>query len=98
MVQIVEARRLSRRYGRFWALRDLDMELVAGEAVALLGANGAGKSTLLSLLCTLARPSSGELKLMGLDPRERAAEVRSILGYVAHHTLLDDAQIGRAHV
>ena len=98
MVPIVEARRLSRRYGRFWALRDLDMELVAGEAVALLGANGAGKSTLLSLLCTLARPSSGELKLMGLDPRKQAREVRSSLGYVAHHTMLDDALTARENL
>jgi heme ABC exporter ATP-binding subunit CcmA len=98
MVPIVEARGLSRRYGRFWALRDLDMELVAGEAVALLGANGAGKSTLLSLLCTLARPSSGELKLMGLDPRTHASGVRSSLGYVAHHTMLDDALTARENL
>jgi heme ABC exporter ATP-binding subunit CcmA len=98
MVPIVEARSLSRRYGRFWALRDLDMELVAGEAVALLGANGAGKSTLLSLLCTLSRPSSGELKLMGLNPQKQAAEVRSNLGYVAHQTLLDDALTARENL
>ena len=69
MKAVVSARGLSRRYGRFWALRDLDFEMHASEAVALLGANGAGKSTLLSLLCTLARPSGGKLSLMGCDPQ-----------------------------
>ena len=98
MEPVVQARGLSRRYGRFWALRDLDFELSAGEAVALLGANGAGKSTLLSLLCTLARPSDGELRLMGLDPQKQAARVRARLGYVAHHTLLDDALTARENL
>jgi heme ABC exporter ATP-binding subunit CcmA len=98
MTAIAQARGLSRRYGRFWALRDLDWELHAGEAVALLGANGAGKSTLLSLLCTLARPSDGQLILMGLDPHKHTAEVRAQLGYVAHHTLLDDALTARENL
>jgi len=88
---VVEAQGLSRRYGRFWALRDVDLTLHAGEAVALLGANGAGKSTLLSLLATLARPSEGSLTINGLDPTKKAAAVRGGMGYVAHHTLLDDA-------
>jgi heme ABC exporter ATP-binding subunit CcmA len=98
MDPVVSARRLSRRYGRFWALRDLDLDIHAGEAVALLGANGAGKSTLLSLLCTLARPSNGSLELMGLDPRKKYAEVRAQLGYVAHHTLLDDVLTARENL
>lgn len=98
MEAVVQARGLSRRYGRFWALRDLDLDLFAGEAVALLGANGAGKSTLLSLLCTLARPSDGELRLMGQDPQKHAARVRAQLGYVAHHTLLDDALTARENL
>jgi len=95
---IVKARGLCRRYGRFWALRDLDWELHSGEAVALLGANGAGKTTLLSMLCTLARPSDGDLQLMGMDPRKEPARVRAQIGYVAHHTLLDDALTARENL
>jgi heme ABC exporter ATP-binding subunit CcmA len=98
MEPVVSARGLSRRYGRFWALRDLDLEMFAGEAIALLGANGAGKSTLLSLLCTLSRPSDGRLEIMGLDPQKKSAEVRAHLGYVAHHTLLDDALTARENL
>jgi heme ABC exporter ATP-binding subunit CcmA len=88
---VLDARRLSRRYGRFWALRDVDLQLDPGEAVALLGANGAGKSTLLTTLATLARPSRGIVEIMGQDPRKHAAAVRAHMGYVAHQTLLDDA-------
>ena len=98
MSAVVSARGLCRRYGRFWALRDLDLDIVPGEALALLGANGAGKSTLLSLLCTLARPSEGKLEIMGLDPQKKAIEVRSHIGYVAHHTLLDDALTARENL
>ena len=98
METVVEARGVSRRYGRFWALRGLDLDLRPGEAVALLGANGAGKSTLLSLLATLARPSEGTLRIGGRDPREHAAEVRRSMGYVAHHTLLDDALSARENL
>lgn len=98
MAAVVEAIGLSRRYGRFWALRELDLQLQAGEGVALLGANGAGKSTLLTTLATLARPSEGTLRINGLDPYEKAAEVRRTLGYVAHHTMLDDALTARENL
>jgi heme ABC exporter ATP-binding subunit CcmA len=95
---VLQAKKLSRRYGRFWALRDVDLELQAGEAVALLGANGAGKSTLLTSLATLARPSRGRLEIMGHDPGKSAALVRSKMGYVAHSTLLDDALTARENL
>ena len=95
---VVEANRLSRRYGRFWALRELDLTLSEGEGVALLGANGAGKSTLLTTLATLARPSEGTLRIHGLDPYKNAAQVRRRLGYVAHHTMLDDALTARENL
>lgn len=98
MEAVVEASRLSRRYGRFWALRELDLTLKAGEGVALLGANGAGKSTLLTTLATLARPSEGTLRINGLDPHKNAAQVRQELGYVAHHTMLDDALTARENL
>ncbi len=49
----------------FWAVRDVDLEIGRGEAVALLGANGSGKTTLLRLLAGLMRPDSGSLATNG---------------------------------
>ncbi len=57
--------RLSKSYGFLWALKDLNLELSAGELVALLGPNGAGKTTLLKLIAGLIAPSQGKIELDG---------------------------------
>jgi heme exporter protein A len=89
---LVQARGLSRRYGRHWALREVDLRVESGEAVVLAGANGAGKSTLLTILASLQRPSAGSLELFGqrVDKGDKS-KIRARMGYVGHHTLLDDA-------
>ena len=64
----VEAVGVGRRYGRFWALRDLTLQLPAGSITAVVGPNGAGKTTLLNLLVGLPPPSEGELSVVGQRP------------------------------
>ena len=98
MGSLLTAKGLSRRYGRNWALLDVDLSLEAGEAVALLGANGAGKSTLLTVLATLHRPQRGELSIFGYSPSSHLAQIRAKLGYVAHATLLDDNLTARENL
>ncbi len=49
----------------FWALRDVNIEVQAGERIGIIGRNGAGKSTLLKLLCRITEPSCGEIRLQG---------------------------------
>ena len=84
----IEARDLSKAYGRTWALRRVSLDVRAGERVALLGPNGAGKSTLMRLVATLTRPTRGTLRVGGLDPVRRAREVRRRIGVVAHRPYL----------
>jgi ABC-2 type transport system ATP-binding protein len=74
---------IGRRFGGTTALRGVDLELTPG-VVGLLGPNGAGKTTLLRILATALAPSSGELSVLGWDPRVPAqqTDIRRHLGYL----------------
>ncbi len=67
-VSIARTRNLKKSYGNVVALRDLNMEVRAGELLALLGPNGAGKTTLVRMLLGVARPDSGSVSVFGADP------------------------------
>jgi len=67
-VSVASSRNLKKSYGEVVALRDLTLEIYAGELLALLGPNGAGKTTLVRMLLGLARPDSGSISVLGSDP------------------------------
>jgi ABC-2 type transport system ATP-binding protein len=79
-VDVIELERVSKRYGGRSALEDVSLRLAAGSALGLLGPNGAGKTTCLRLLLGFARPTSGRVRLRGLDPRDAAS--RSGVAYL----------------
>ena len=89
---VVQARGLTRRYGRVRALEAVDVEIGAGEIVGLLGPSGAGKTTLVRILALLQRPSSGALALFGEDHAPaRPARFRRRIGYMPQeHALYED--------
>jgi len=60
---IYASRGVSKRFGPYWALRDVDFEVSRGRVVGLVGANGAGKSTLMKVLAGSLRADAGELLL-----------------------------------
>src|SRR5262245_40108327 len=69
----------TRRYTDHDAVRDVNLSIEAGEAVAYVGPNGAGKSTTIKLLCGILEPTSGEVRVGGISPhRERVANARQI--------------------
>ncbi len=76
---------LSKRFGNRLILREIDVEIAAGEFVALKGANGAGKTTLLRCLAGIARPSSGEVRWFGKAVSENPSQ-RQLVGVVAHES------------
>ena len=57
--------RWHRYYEEFWALRDVNLSVVRGETVGIIGRNGAGKSTLLQMICGTLRPSAGDVHVRG---------------------------------
>jgi heme exporter protein A len=75
-------RGVGKRFGAIEALRDVDLDLAPGGALAVLGPNGAGKSTLLRIIAGLSRPTAGHVTLAG-EPNRRAA-----VGYLGHASLL----------
>jgi heme exporter protein A len=87
---LLEARGLSRAFGRVRVLRDVDLTLGAGEAIAVAGPNGAGKTTLLRLLAGLMRPSGGTISVLGRPLRRQGPDARRALGLVSHQSLLYD--------
>jgi ABC-2 type transport system ATP-binding protein len=73
---------VSKYYGAHRAVTDLSFEIAAGECVGFLGLNGAGKSTTLRLLACLSLPTSGTIRVRGLDVVEHPHEIRKLIGYL----------------
>ena len=84
---LIEARDLRRAFTRrgkpeVVAVRDLSFDIAAGETVGLLGPNGAGKSTTVKMLTGILVPSSGRLRVAGVDPQRRRVELARRIGVV----------------
>ncbi len=74
------ARREPDRRERFRAVDGIDLTVESGEIFGLLGPNGAGKTTTMKMLATLLIPTSGSIRVLGIDPLARPREVRARLG------------------
>jgi ABC-2 type transport system ATP-binding protein len=94
----VVAEGLGKRFGDFWALRDLDLDVPAGSVLGLLGHNGAGKTTALRILTTLARPTTGRARVAGFDVAGEAAAVRARIGVAAQEATVDGLLTARANL
>jgi ABC-2 type transport system ATP-binding protein len=79
---IIEIRGLTRRYGRFTAVDNLDLTISKGEIFGLLGPNGAGKSTTILMMLGLTEPDEGSVKVCGLDPTADPVGVKKMVGYL----------------
>jgi ABC-2 type transport system ATP-binding protein len=94
----IHAAGLGKRYGDFWALRDLELSVPAGMVLGLLGHNGAGKTTALRLLTTLAEPTTGSATVAGYDVVADADLVRGRIGVATQHATVDGLLTGRANL
>jgi ABC-2 type transport system ATP-binding protein len=80
---VIEVNHVKRRFGDFYAVKDVSFHVERGEVFGLLGANGAGKSTTFRMLCGLLPVTEGSVRVAGLDLRHAAAAARGRIGYMS---------------
>jgi ABC-2 type transport system ATP-binding protein len=94
----IEVHGLTKRFGETVAVAGIDFSVAQGEIFAFLGPNGAGKSTTIKMLCTLARPTSGQATVAGYDVATRAKAVRRHIGLVFQEQTLDNQLTGEENL
>ncbi|MGZ7136095.1 MAG: ATP-binding cassette domain-containing protein, partial [Methanobacterium sp.] len=77
---------LTREFGEFRAINELNLKVKSGEIYGLLGPNGAGKTTAIKILCGLLTPSSGDAYVLGNDVSDK--KIASRIGYMPQETAL----------
>jgi ABC-2 type transport system ATP-binding protein len=87
---VISAVGLVKRFGRVTALDGLELTVRRGHVVGFLGPNGAGKSTTIRILLDLIRPSAGQVRVFGQDPRQAPVGLRRRIGYLPGELRLDD--------
>ncbi|MDX2187527.1 MAG: ABC transporter ATP-binding protein [Opitutaceae bacterium] len=85
---MLEIQQVTQRFGALVALDQLSISVAAGECFGLLGPNGAGKSTLMSLIAGLRKPTSGNVRVDGVDIATAGSKARTHIGYTPQHIAL----------
>jgi ABC-type multidrug transport system ATPase subunit len=83
MSAVIATEGLTRRFGDFKAVDDVDLAIEEGTIFGFLGPNGSGKTTLIRMLCGLLRPSSGTATVLGYDATREAEHIKRSIGYMS---------------
>jgi ABC-2 type transport system ATP-binding protein len=90
----IEARALSRHFGKVVAVENVDLDIPSGQIYGFLGPNGSGKTTIIRMLCGLLTPSGGRVRVLGLDIPAQAEILRCKIGYMTQKfSLYDDLTV-----
>jgi ABC-2 type transport system ATP-binding protein len=82
MTPAIDTTALTRRFGDFTAVQDVNLSVAAGQFFGFLGPNGAGKSTTIKMLTGLLAPTSGSIRILGKDLTANSAELKRQVGVV----------------
>jgi ABC-2 type transport system ATP-binding protein len=78
----IQTTHLTKSFGPLMAVRDLNLEVEAGEIFGLVGPDASGKTTTLRMLCGILRPDGGEATVAGYDIRKEAEALKDKVGYL----------------
>ena len=88
-MHIVTAKDLTKNYGNLRAVDHIDFEIAKGECFGFLGPNGAGKTTVMGVIYCFMPPTSGEVKVFGIDVNEDPSRIKSGIGVMPQDDSLD---------
>ena len=92
--EIIIAENLTKRFGTFTAVDNINFEVSKGEIFGFLGANGAGKTTAMRMLCGLLKPTSGRGAVAGFDISRESERVKANIGYMSQKfSLYEDLKV-----
>jgi lipooligosaccharide transport system ATP-binding protein len=86
---LIEARGLTKRFGDFTAVDEIDFTVRRGETFGFLGPNGAGKTSTMRMIGAVSPVTAGTLRVLGLDPATHGAEIKQRMGVVPQQDTLD---------
>ena len=98
MAVSIRATDLTKLYGERPVVDHLNLEIAPGEIFGLLGPNGAGKTTTILMLLGLIEPTSGQLEILGHDPRRHPLEVKRMVGFLPDAVGFYDTMTGRENL
>lgn len=90
MDTVLKLEGLIKKYDNRPVVDGLSLELKQGEIFGLLGPNGAGKSTTMNMICSLLKPTAGEIRLFETDVRKAAAKIKPMIGYIPQDLAIYD--------
>jgi ABC-2 type transport system ATP-binding protein len=89
---------LTKQYGNFIAVKDINLEVSSGEIFGFLGPNGAGKTTTIRTIMNFLKPTSGNVSVLGLHSVEQSKQIKERVGYLAGDFELYDNLTGMQYL
>ena len=88
------AQNLTKRFGDFTAVNDVNFEVNPGEIFGFLGPNGSGKTTSIRMMLGLMKPTAGEVEVLNMNVNESASKIRPRVGYMSQQfSLYNDLSV-----
>ncbi len=90
MKDIIEIKGLVKKFGDFTAVDNIDLGIKENEIFGILGPNGAGKTTIINLILGLLRPTSGSIRVDGLDNVKHLEQIKNLIGFMTQETVVEN--------